>query len=267
MNKSKERIKLNAEVFTPEWLIDQMLDQLPQHVWKDENLTWLEPAAGNGNMIVRIAQRRLEAGQSPKAILSTIKAIELMEDNAIIARARLLEALGLSNDPEAIDLVETNIQQGSFLEYNEEAQYDVIVANPPYQIKKPNQRKSTTIWNKFVIKSLEHLSEGGYMTQVHPPGWRNVSGQYSKVKDAFLSRRLLYLQMHDLKDGQKAFGASTPYDFYVLHNLPANGTKTNIKCIDGTNDQRCLEKWSFIPGGMFDQIRALLAEDPEADND
>lgn len=267
MTKSKERIKLNAEIFTPTWLIDHMLDQLPQHVWEDENLTWLEPTAGDGNMVVRIAQRRLEAGQSPKTILSTIKAIELMEDNATTARARLLETLGLSNDPEAIELVETSIQQGSFLEYNEEALYDVIVANPPYQIKKPNHRTSTTIWHKFVLKSLEHLSEGGYMTQVHPPGWRNVNGMYSKVKDAFLSRRLLYLEMHNVKDGQKAFGASTPYDFYVLHNLPANGTITNIKCIDGTDAQRCLENWPFIPAGMFDEIRALLAEDPEANND
>jgi hypothetical protein len=144
--------------------------------------------------------------------------------------------------------------------------FDVIVANPPYQELKSGNKKSQAIWHKFVEKGLGICSEGGYLSMIHPPGWRNVSGQYSKVKDAFLSRRLLYLQMHDIKDGQRAFGASTPYDFYVLHNLPANGTKTNIKCIDGTNDQRCLEKWAFIPGGMFDQIRALLAEDPEADN-
>ena len=72
-----EKIELNSkptlnkkknfgEVFTPKDLIEEMLDKLPQSVWIDEKLTWLDPAAGMGNFhecvfgrLMKIRQQRV----------------------------------------------------------------------------------------------------------------------------------------------------------------------------------------------------------------
>jgi len=43
-----EKRKDNDEVFTPPFLIDEMLDKLPKKVWSDPTKTWLDPCAGLG---------------------------------------------------------------------------------------------------------------------------------------------------------------------------------------------------------------------------
>jgi len=56
----QERIKKYGEVFTPPELVNEMLDKLPEHVWKNKNLTWLDPACGNGNFLVEVKKRLME---------------------------------------------------------------------------------------------------------------------------------------------------------------------------------------------------------------
>ena len=55
----KER-KENGEVFTPMWLVNEMLDKLPSDVWSDKNCKWLDPAVGIGNFPIEIYLRLME---------------------------------------------------------------------------------------------------------------------------------------------------------------------------------------------------------------
>jgi hypothetical protein len=80
-NKRKQRRKDTAEDFTPELLVNEMLDKLPREVWNDPNKTFLDNSAGNGNFLVAILQRKLDHGHDPLQALSTIYGIELMYDN------------------------------------------------------------------------------------------------------------------------------------------------------------------------------------------
>ena len=43
-----------GEVFTPIPLINEMLDKLPQEVWINPDLKWLDPANGMGNFMIII---------------------------------------------------------------------------------------------------------------------------------------------------------------------------------------------------------------------
>lgn len=52
--------KDNDEVFTPPFLIEEMLDRLPKTVWKDPTKTWLDPCAGLGNFSVIILKRLMK---------------------------------------------------------------------------------------------------------------------------------------------------------------------------------------------------------------
>ena len=55
-----EKRKDNDEVFTPNSLINDMLDKLPEEVWSNPNKTWLDPCAGLGNFSVQVLKRLME---------------------------------------------------------------------------------------------------------------------------------------------------------------------------------------------------------------
>ncbi len=48
------------EVFTPPELVDKMLDLLPEEVWHDKTLRWLDPASKTGIFLRQIARRLME---------------------------------------------------------------------------------------------------------------------------------------------------------------------------------------------------------------
>jgi hypothetical protein len=140
--------------------------------------------------------------------------------------------------------------------------FDVIVMNPPYNDGSTNRGYGHVLWNKFVIKTISQLVEGGYLCAVHPDGWRGLGSGFINVRELIKSKQMLYLEVHNEKDGIKTFGAETTYDFYCLHNTPSAMT-TKIKCMDGTTQRVDISKMSFIPNGMYKEFEKILAKDGE----
>ena len=91
--KSKERVKEKGEVYTPPELVNEMLDRLPQDMW-EENKTFLDPAAGNGNMLLEVYRRKMKYDHDPYKIAMTTFGIDIMEDNVVECKERLSELLG-----------------------------------------------------------------------------------------------------------------------------------------------------------------------------
>jgi len=114
--KSKQRVADHGEVFTPDWLVEKMLDLVKGETERID-ARFLEPACGSGNFLVPILQRKLAAvelkfGKSEfekrhYALLALMCAygVELLEDNIAECRANMLEVFAdyLSLD-EADDL-------------------------------------------------------------------------------------------------------------------------------------------------------------------
>jgi len=48
----EEEKNKHGEVFTPMHMIEEMLDKLPNKVWSNPNLKWLDPASGIGNFFM-----------------------------------------------------------------------------------------------------------------------------------------------------------------------------------------------------------------------
>lgn len=102
--KSRQRVARHGEVFTPSWLVDDMLDLV-----KDESgridARFLEPACGSGNFLVSVLLRKLAAVHVNFAkskfekrhhallALMCIYGIELLPDNVAECRSRLLDTL------------------------------------------------------------------------------------------------------------------------------------------------------------------------------
>ena len=57
--KEKEK-KEFGEVFTPMHLVNEMLDKLPQEVWKNKDLKFPIPAAGMGNFPIAVYLRLMD---------------------------------------------------------------------------------------------------------------------------------------------------------------------------------------------------------------
>lgn len=60
--KSADRVRDLGEVFTPAATVQEILDLLPSEMWRPHPApTFLEPACGDGNFLVAILARKLEA--------------------------------------------------------------------------------------------------------------------------------------------------------------------------------------------------------------
>lgn len=102
--KSRKRVADHGEVFTPEWVVDAMLDQVKAEAERIDS-RFLEPACGSGNFLVKVMQRKLAAvelkyGKSDferrhyaLLALMSIYGIELLADNIAECRANVLEVL------------------------------------------------------------------------------------------------------------------------------------------------------------------------------
>ena len=115
--KSKDRVKEHGEVFTPDSIVNDMLDLVDEELHcctAQEYIekTYLEPACGDGQFLIRILSRKLEKVASMpienrtmallKAV-STIYGVDIQEDNVIEARKRMLKII-FGEDVDTFDL-------------------------------------------------------------------------------------------------------------------------------------------------------------------
>lgn len=114
--KSKKRVADHGEVFTPDWLVENMLDLVKDETERIDS-RFLEPACGSGNFLVPILRRKLAAvevkyGKSEfekrhYALLAvmSVYGIELLADNIAECRENLVhvvaEYLGLDRSDAA----------------------------------------------------------------------------------------------------------------------------------------------------------------------
>ena len=266
---SDTEVKTMGEVMTPISLVEEMLDTLPYEVWTNPNLKWLDPANGVGTFISVIVKRLMKGLESFEPDMEKRYA-HIMENMIYTAELQPKNVFLYLYAFDPKDEFALNVFNGNYLseEFNKHMEFwgvekfDVIVQNPPYQKLKEGNKKSQSLWDKFVIKTINQLSKGGYLVTVHPDGWRRIDGDFSKVKSLLKSKQMLYLELHNTDDGVKMFGAHTTYDFYCLHNVP-NTMFTKIKCIDGTIQRIDISKMKFIPNGMYKEYEKLIAKDEE----
>ncbi len=100
--KSRKRIADHGEVFTPSWMVEDMLDLVQTESQRIDS-RFLEPACGSGNFLKSVLQRKLNSVESRYGksefernhhalfALMCIYGIELLEDNILECRSVLHE--------------------------------------------------------------------------------------------------------------------------------------------------------------------------------
>ena len=262
-----------GEVFTPIYLINDMLDNLDKHYIKEHGLSiftevnfkWFDPASGMGNFPVAVYLKLMEGlnlqipnyEERKKHILENMLYMsELNKKNVFICQTIF----------DTNNQYKLNIYQGNSLEINTEniwqiKKFDLVMCNPPYNKSKEGTLKGgyggRSLWDLFVVKSLnEWVNENKYALFIHPPSWRKPQHYLWEVLS---KKQLLYLKTFTEENSKKMFGCSTIVDYYVLKNI--NTYKETI--IDGQDSKRYninLNDWNFLPSGAFDIIQQILGK-------
>ena len=186
-----ERAKNNEEVFTPSWLVEEMLDDLPDEVWSNPDLKWLDPCAGVGTFAVRIICRLMDG-------------LKKFERNEAKRYRHIVENMLYQCDIEAATLflnlfvlepkdgnVRVNIHLGSFSDKGTELtqtfkdqmaawgveKFDIIVGNPPYTLGR------NPIYAGFMNRALDIVSDDGFVNMVAKTTWFTNPGMPQHEKD------------------------------------------------------------------------------------
>lgn len=158
--KSKKRVADHGEVFTPDWLVNDMLDTVA-HESERIDSRFLESACGSGNFLVEILDRKFatvkqkfggsdfERRHHALFALMCIYGIEILEDNAAECRANLLGMfrafVGDDTDRDwtraALAVVEANIVQGDALSMLSHTQEPILFPEWAYLAKGKYSRR------------------------------------------------------------------------------------------------------------------------------
>ena len=108
-----KRRKKTQEFYTPYSIIKKMIDKIEPEMWADPTKTFLDPAMGNGNIILGILYRRIvEHGIDWRTALETLYGVELMQDNVDETKERIIDLLNKLN-----------------IEYDKDVAYEIMKHN------------------------------------------------------------------------------------------------------------------------------------------
>ena len=121
IDRDKLRIKKTAEIFTPQSLVIEMLDNLENEtpeLFSDPDKTFIDNSCGDGEFLGEIVIRKMErSGCILEQALSTTYGVDLMEDNIEECKKRLA---GPNPTPEILEILNKNIicADGLTFDYN-----------------------------------------------------------------------------------------------------------------------------------------------------
>tara|TARA_Y100000389_G_scaffold29899_1_gene25390 strand:- start:103 stop:1485 length:1383 start_codon:yes stop_codon:yes gene_type:complete len=268
VNVSKK--ELYGEVFTPIIFIEEIINNIPNNIWNDPNLKWLDPACGIGNFPIIIY----------KKLMNTLKNYNKNGLNLTDKYKRhshiinnMIYMVEIENDNVSscykIFGKESNIYKGSFLNNSKQInddilkyfsinKFDIIIGNPPYQNERIKKKGTTAgrskIWDSFVKNSFNILKDDGFLCFIHPSSWR---GPQNKLWDLMKNKQIIYLHLYSVKDGQNIFNVGTRFDLYVLHNKP---TYKKTKVIDEVNKHHkiLLNKLPFLANYNYHILNKII---------
>jgi N-6 DNA Methylase len=242
----QERKRARGEVFTPRRLVCEMLDRLPVHVWSNPGLRWFDPAAGLGQFPLEV-YTRLRAHHTHEHIVRNMLFMSEIDDRNARKCRQLFGA-------------DANVYHGDTLAAANQGgwphAFHIVVGNPPFNTGSLAKRnKSNQLWRLFVERALDSwVLPGGYLSFVHPPGWR-VPGD--SLLERLKSLHVLYLSLQNDAAGKAVFGCTVRYDWYVVRSAPATGACI-VRDDAGVEASVDLRDVAFIPNSNFDAVRRLV---------
>ena len=276
---SDEERKKNAEVTTPVSLVNNMIDKIPDEFWKKPRKVF-EPCCGKGNFVLGIFDK-FEKGleelypdriERCRIIMTEcIYYADLTSLNVFITTEIMKCHVQSSCGLEELDY-EFNTHTGDSLKLNIQEEweiigFDAIIGNPPYN-SSGNTSTGNTIWQCFTTQSLNNwLKLNGYLLFVHPPGWRKPNTSRGKFTGMFdlmaIKNQMVFLEIHDAKDGKSVFNCGTRYDWYLIEKKKQY---KNSIIIDEKKNKLTINmnNFNWLPNSNILETNKILAIDSQS---
>ena len=84
LNTDKNLIKTSNDECTPIECVKEMTDKIPEEVFKNPNLKWLDPCCGNGNFFIVIFYKLLKYHPKKHILSLSYKTVEHLTKFSII---------------------------------------------------------------------------------------------------------------------------------------------------------------------------------------
>jgi len=253
--------KNNAEISTPFRLRQDMLDKIPSEFWISKKKVF-EPCVGKGGFIIDIIDRFMNGLK--KAIPD-----EKLRYKTIVEECLYFSDINSTNificklliDP--YNEYKLNYNENNTLKLDIKNKWNIdsfdgIIGNPPYNLTK-NSRN--TLWDLFVKYSIKILKNNGLLLYVHPALWRKPVSNRSKINGLFelmaKKNTIIYLEIHNTKDGIKTFKCGTRYDYYLLKKKINNNFKTKIIDEDGIKHLIDISKLNWLANKNYKLIENI----------
>lgn len=145
-------LKKYGEVLTPRTLVEEILDKLPEEIFKSNTTTFFDPACGSGTFLIALKERLLKHNHSEQNIYERLYGVDLIVENAIITGL----TLGSTKNIKAANSLD-DIQEWQNMKF------DVVIGNPPFNKNKINNgvggtTGDNTFYRKFILKGLTLLA-------------------------------------------------------------------------------------------------------------
>jgi len=170
--------------FTPVDLVNQQLDKIRLD-YSNPLLKFFFPAAGHGTYAI-VVYWKLMSGLSELFIDNEERSRHILENMLYLneINAWLCEQLQKQGF--------LNVNKGSFLNYETNMKFDVIIGNPPYQENddkgksKGGGRNVIRGYGSFVKHGLELLKQEGSLLYIIPQGWQvNTNALWNLLTNEF----------------------------------------------------------------------------------
>ena len=187
--KSDKPVNLNdgtitvPDITTPKWVVKKMMDMLPQQLFDNPNVTFLDPACKAGEYLEEIFSRCMESekhrkyfqhygkpeiAQAMHILTKQIFGIALTPNSLKIASEKLIGSSNIILIPNYIYKIKYSDSIIGVLEkeFNREMKIDVVIGNPPYN--DTETKKATAIYSDFVLKFKDNAK---YLSFITPARW------------------------------------------------------------------------------------------------
>jgi len=255
-----------GEVFTRRWVVDLILDLAGYTPDRDlASMVLVEPSCGTGAFLGAVVDRLLVSairhGHDLRSVQSPIRAFDLLEANAELARKVVSQRLQDSDlaPEEANEIARRWIKTDDFLLYDHEAESaHFVVGNPPYirledvpphlmatyRQTCPTMRGRSDIYVGFIERGLDLLRPEGVLAYICADRW--MRNQYGADLRELISESYsidTVVTMHDTDAFEEDVSA------YPAIILLKNDVQGEVNVVDangdfGEEDAARLAKWA-----------------------
>ena len=238
INKSIAENSSRGFVKTPRGLVDEMISKIPREMFESSTTTFLDPCCGRGIFLYAVAKELASFGHSKENICSRLVGVDRNPAYVNTAK-RSLEHHGYG------DII---VKRADALSYNFDMKFNVVIGNPPYQ-HTTGSSAGKPIWHLFVDVALNVCKDGGYVSLIHPFGWRNGKSKFKSISKRLREYQIDHCVLSNYDTGIKYFRVNTTCDQYVLHKVASYKASTLID-YDGEINTINLKNAAQIPNSI-----------------